>query len=171
MSKIELSFNERAYNKKQQGHEEFKNSKKELVKVIDSYGVEGKELVKASQIYKETAEAIFTQLSKGSNLPESMNKLKFLDLMDVDLAPLSKAVNLYNSLTKHANKPKREEFVTYLSDDNKEEYDNLIEAIDILNKLADKGYIKSKIAIQNAFGNKISVDMHSTKFKFNSLNR
>lgn len=170
-NKIALSFNERAYKRAEKAHSEFKNSKDQLITLIDSYGVEGKSLIKASSIYKETAEAIFTNLAKGSNLPEGINKIKFLDLMNVDLLPLSKGVNHYNALLKFADKPKKETFTTYLDSSNEADYNELKTVISLLNKLDKKGYIVNKRAITSGFGNKLGVDMYSTEFKFNSLNR
>lgn len=170
-NKIALSFNDRAYKRAEKAHAEFKNSKEQLITLIDSYGVDGKSLIKASSIYKETAEAIFTKLAEGSNLPEGINKIKFLDLMNVDLVPLSKGVNSYNALLKFADKPKKETFTTYLDSSNEDDYNELKDAILILNKLARKGYIADKRAIANGFGNKVGVDMYTTEFKFNSLKR
>ena len=78
--KIELNFNERGFEKAVKANEGYVNSKKELIDTIDSYGVKGKELIKEAHIYKATAEAIYTLLSKDSHLPEGINKLKFLEL-------------------------------------------------------------------------------------------
>ena len=170
-NKIALEVNERSFKKAEQAHNEYNTAKEQLITLIDSYGVKGKDLIKSEKIYKETAEAIYTLLAKDSTLPEGINKLKFLELMDVDLMPLSKGVNQLNILSKHSKKPSKEHFTTYLNEDNKEAYEALNEAVKVLNKLDSKGYIKSKIAIQNAFGSRISIDMLTTKFKFNSLNR
>lgn len=167
-TKIALSFNKRAYTKAEQAHTEYKSAKAQLIALIDSYGVEGKSLIKSPQIYKDSAEAIYTLLSEGSTLPKGINKLKFLELMDVDLMPLSKGVNSYNALLKFADKPKKETYTTYLDGANKDAYDDLIELVNVLNKLDKKGYIKNKVGIQNALANRISVDYITTEFKFNS---
>ena len=166
--KIELDFNKRGFDKAVSAHNGFITTKEELINVIDSYGVNGKELIKEAQVYKATAEAIYTLLSKDSKLPEGINKLKFLNLMDIDLTKLSTAVNKYIAYEKFSVKPSKEQFTTYLDESNIEDYKALNELIVILNKLDAKGYIKNKLGIQNSFANRVSVDYLSGTFKYNS---
>ena len=165
--KIELNFNERGFDKAVKANEGFIASKKNLIETIDEYGVSGKEMIKEKHIYKATAEAIYTKLSKDSSLPEGINKLKFLELMDINLTKLSEAVNKYIAYEKFSKKPLRADFATYLTEDNLDDYNALNELIILLNKLDDKGYVKNKLGIQNSFANRVSVDYLSGKFKFN----
>ena len=167
-TKIELNFNQRGFDKAVKANEGYVSSKKELIDTIDSYGVSGKELIKEAQVYKATAEAIYTLLSKDSQLPEGINKLKFLNLMDIDLSKLSEAVNKYIAYQKFSVKPLRADYATYLTDDNLDDYNALNELIQLLNKLDDKGFVKNKMGIQNSFANRISVDYTTGKFKFNA---
>tara|TARA_R110002049_G_scaffold2383_1_gene17565 strand:- start:481 stop:1035 length:555 start_codon:yes stop_codon:yes gene_type:complete len=166
--KIELNFNERGFEKAVKANEGYVNSKKELIDTIDSYGVKGKELIKEAHIYKATAEAIYTLLSKDSHLPEGINKLKFLELFNIDLSKLSESVNKYIAYEKFSKKPLRADYVTYLTEDNLDDYNSLNELIVLLNKLDEKGFVKNKLGIQNSFANRVSVDFLTGKFKFNS---
>ena len=168
IKKIELNFNKRGFDKAVSAHNGFISTKKELIDVIDSYGVSGKEMIKEKHIYKATAEAIYTLLSKDSQLPEGINKLKFLNLLDVDLTRLSESVNKYIAYQKFSAKPSKEEFTTYLDESNIDDYNALNQLIVILNKLDAKGYVKNKLGIQNSFANRVSVDYLSGEFKYNS---
>lgn len=163
--KIALNFNKREFARAEKAHKEYKDAKVKLEKVIEEYGVEVK---LTDKVYVDTCEAIYNKLSEGSNLPASMNKLKFLELMDVNLVPLSQAVNTYNSLVKYAEKPSKEKFTTYVETEAQmEQYNALKDVVKALNDLDKAGFIKNKMAIQNAFANKVSIDYTTTNFKVN----
>ena len=162
MSKIKISFNERGYKKATQAHNEHNVAKVELTKVIEGLGLD-KNLVKEEKIYVSTVEALYDKLSEGSTLPASINKLKFLELMDVNLVPLSQAVNKYINLAKFASKPKKVDFEQYAEG---KDVERISEIVDFLNKNLD--LIPNRGAIQNAFAQRIGIDTGTFNFKINA---
>lgn len=161
MSKIKIGFNKRGFEKAEQAHNEYKTAKLNLATEIEKLGL-SKDLIASPKVYVSTVEALYDKLSEGSTLPASINKIKFLELMDVDLVPLSMAVNKYNSLIKFSKAPKKASFEQYAEG---KDIERIAEVVDYLNKNID--LIPNRGAIQNAFAQRIGIDTATFKFKIN----
>lgn len=161
MSKIKIGFNKRGFEKAEQAHKEYKAAKLNLAGEIEKLGLD-KGLISSPKVYVSIVEALYDKLSEGSTLPASINKIKFLELMDVDLSPLSLAVNKYNALLKFSKAPKKVDFEQYAEG---KDVARIAEIVDFLNKNID--LIPNKGAIQNAFAQRIGIDYSTFKFKIN----
>ena len=161
MSKIKIGYNKRGYEKAEQAHNEYKTAKLNLATEIEKLGL-SKDLIASPKVYVSTVEALYDKLSEGSTLPTSINKIKFLELMDVDLVPLSMAVNKYNALSKFSKAPKKADFEQYAEG---KDIERIAEVVDFLNNNLD--LIPNRGAIQNAFAQRIGIDTGTFKFKIN----
>ncbi len=168
MSKIKIGFDKKGFDRALKAHSEYKDAKKSLTDIVKDFDLDAK-LVNSSRTYVAITEALYDKLSEGSTLPTGINKVKFLELMDINLVPLSQAVNKYNVLREKAGEsPVKESFTRYIeSEADLAKYNDLKDAVDMLNKLVEAGYIKNKIAIQNGFANAIGIDYNTTNFKLN----
>ena len=99
MSKIKVGFDKKGFDRAVKAHNEYKDAKKSLTDIVKSFDLDAK-LVNSSRTYVAITEALYDKLSEGSTLPKGINKVKFLELMDVNLVPLSQSVNKYNVLNK-----------------------------------------------------------------------
>jgi len=125
------------------------------------------EVYEQESLYSYVCGRVYNVASKDATLPKSINKLKFLELLDIDLNPLSKCVNNFNRLRTYDVEPNKEHFTRYLADKDKETYNSLHKVVETLNDLADKNFIKNKLAISQAFAHIIVTDQLTTRFKLN----
>ena len=167
---IVLSFDSRGFKRAEKAHEDYKDSILKLKETAKDLKVSltTKQILDSNSIYVEVAEEVFNNASKGSTLPEGINKMKFLELLDINLVPLSQAANRFNALSTYSEAPNRDAFTRYAtSEADIKLYTRLKDTVDSLNELAEEGFVKNKIAISQAFANTISVDRLTTKFKIN----
>ena len=169
MKKIALEFKEREYTRAMNAFIDYKKSIIEVMKSAKDLKVDitEAEIHSEDNLYSYICNSVYNQASKGSTLPEGINKVKFLDLLDIDLKPLSNSVNTFNRLKGYNAEPKKEDFTRYLQEKDLEVYTQLKDVVDTLNDLADKNFLRNKMAITNAFANMITIDTTNNKLRLN----
>lgn len=168
--KIILSFDERSFKRAQNANNDYKDSIQELIVAAKELGVKlsTKKIQDSDNVYVTVAEEVFDKAFKDSNLPESTNKMKALQMLDISLVDLSQASNKYKALTKYADAPSQDTFTRYAtSEADIKLHESLIDTVNLLNDLAEKGFIKNKLSIAQGFAHVIGIDQLTTKFRIN----
>jgi hypothetical protein len=170
MEKILLSFDEKSFQRADKAHKAYKEAVKQLIQAADKLGVKTteKKALASKSIYVDIASEVFNNASAGATLPEGINKMKFLELMDIDLSDLSKASNAFNSHLQFKDKPTEESFKRYATGEEQlATYYTFKDLVNQLNELDAKGLVSNKIGVVSAFAHKVILDYASGKFKVN----
>jgi carboxylesterase type B len=144
-TKIILSFNAREFKRAQLAHTDYKNSVQALIVAAKDLGVKltTKKIQEAHNVYVDVAEQVYNAAFKDSNLPESTNKMKALEMLDISLVSLSQASNKYNALKQYEDTPNQEDFTRYATSQAEIElYNSLSDTVEDLNRLAKANFIK-----------------------------
>ena len=169
MKKIVLEFKKKEFDRALKAHIDHKKAVINVLSEAKKLGVEitEAEVYSEGNLYNYICNQVYTEASKNSSLPENINKLKFLELLDIDLNPLSKSVNDFNRLKVYDLEPKKEDFTRYLQEKDIDLYSSLHNVVDTLNDLAKKNFIRNKLAITQGFASMIVIDRNTTNFKLN----
>lgn len=168
MEKIQISFNQRGYEKALANYKLYQESIKALNLEAKKLNVTLKleDIQASSNPYTLIATKHFETL--GVDLP-NINPIKYLSMTDLDTSDLSTLSNRVQELKKFSKMPLKSDFTVSITDEAQiKRYKALMEVSDKLNEWLKDSIIKNPMGIQRALGSEVII---GTNGKFTPVYR
>ena len=150
-----IRFNKTSFDAAVRSHALFTSAADSLIAQIKSYGAEMsvKECLRAKSIFDTVVKMVFIANTKDTNLPATIDKAKFLGLMNIDLSPLQSAVDKFEAVSEYSADPVKQDFNSYATTVSeiarvKEDKRMLV----VLNELLEKGIATNPLMLNRALG-------------------